>query len=64
VGDDTDLLEALARAGWIDQVTLYSRSSIPEWGPVEAGGPYTVQEVRSIGSDVRIDARRQVSRTD
>lgn len=56
VGDDDSLLEALARQALIDGATLFSRSSIPEWGPLSAGPPFTVVNVRSIGHEVRIEA--------
>lgn len=63
VGDDEAIVEALARATLIDAVTLYSRSSIPEWGPLAAGPPFTVVNVRSIGHEVRIEALRTEQRT-
>ena len=63
VGDDQGLLEALASGGWIDGVTIYSASAIPDWGPLSGGLPFTVREVRSIGSDVRIEALSEAQRT-
>ena len=58
IRDDPGLVAELARAGLIDAVTMYCLQPQPTWGPIGSGDAFTITDVRSIGPEHRIDARR------